>query len=163
MRDSDERTDSTGSSLPLRTCSILREGKHWQRKLKSSGKPRIQFSLLLSSLRSTPLCYVHRDPAVCPWAERNDRSGKNKGNGERIKRESSGNSLVAWSIRSVIENGLLSESVLQRSLLRVYLVCSFSTGREFIVVSFTDLKSYPFDYPCTQRPPCSANWHTPVA
>lgn len=79
-------------------------------------------------------------------------------------KESSGNSLVAWSIRSVIENGLFSESVLQRSLLQVYLVCSFSTGREFIVVvSFTDLKRYPFDYPCTQRPPCSANWHTPVA
>lgn len=78
-------------------------------------------------------------------------------------KESSGNSLVARSVRSVIENGLLSESVLERSLLQVYLVCSFSTGREFIVVSLTDLKRYPLDCPWTQRPPCSANWRTPVA
>lgn len=78
-------------------------------------------------------------------------------------KESGGNSVVAWSVRSVIENGLLSEPELQRSLLQVYLICSFSTGREFIVVSLTDLNGYPFDYPWTQRPPCSANRHTQVA
>lgn len=121
MRDSDERTDSTGSSLPLRTCSILREGKHWQRKLKSSGKPRIQFSFLLSSLRSTALCYVHRDPAVCPWAERKDRSGKNKGNGERIKRQFAGRVVDSFGHRKWITFGVGVATIFAPSLFSLLL------------------------------------------
>lgn len=122
MRDSDERTDSTGSSLPLRTCSILREGKHWQRKLKSSGKPRIQFSFLLSSLRSALLlCYVHRDPAVCPWAERKDRSGKNKGNGERIKRQFARRAVGSFGHRKWITFGVGVGTIFAPSLFSLLL------------------------------------------